>query len=498
MKVVLISMPDVAPIIIHEAAVHMPAHGIACVAGNIDPHHDVFIIDLIRKRRNIRKYLTRQLTRIKPDLVGLSAMAWQFETCTKIAKLIRALLPDVKIVIGGYHATLMSEEIASSQDAQWIDFMIRGEGEVACNRLVNALEGSDHIEQIPSLSYKTANGWVHNEWQGPLDLSKLKLPVRDKRRLTWGYHILYSKIELIETSRGCTRKCNYCSMKHMYGRTFRTYPIERVLADLDDIYYKRKTKWVFIVDDNMVLNPKRVMALCDAIIARKYPNLNLVVQADCISMSENEAMVKKMAQAGFRSVFLGIENVSKKNLTAAHKGDIVTASQKAVAMCHKYGLMVIGGLIFGFPDDDEDAIVCNYQFLKQINADSSYCQILTPYPKTGMREDLISEQLVTNKYDYKRYNGLWANVRTKHLDSERLQYLFWYHRQVTLGWWNPSTRAKGQGLWTSIWTYLFKPILKKRYDRILRKEGWEGRYRREIKRLKKMNYFPDLEDFVSK
>ena len=95
----------------------------------------------------------------------------------------------------------------------------------------------------------------------------------------------------------------------MYGRSFRTYPIERVLADLDDIYYKRKTRWVFIVDDNMVLDPKRVIALCDAIIARKYKKLNLVVQADCISMAENEDMVCKMAQAGFKSVFLGIENV---------------------------------------------------------------------------------------------------------------------------------------------------------------------------------------------
>ncbi len=493
MKVVLISMPDVAPLIIHEAAVHIPAHGIACVAGNIDDRHDVFIIDLIRKRRKIRKYLTRQLKKIQPDLVGLSAMAWQFETCTKIARLIRKLLPEVKIVIGGYHATLMSEEIAASDDARLIDFMIRGEGEEACRRLVNALDGGDSIEDIASLSYKTSTGWVHNERQGPLDLSKLKLPVRDKRRLTWGYHLLYNKIEVLETSRGCTRTCNYCSMKHMYGRNFRTYPMDRVLADLDDIYYQRKTRWVFIVDDNMVLNPNRVTAFCDAVIARNYPNLNLMVQADCISISRNEEMVGKMAQAGFRTVFLGIENVSKKNLASGHKGDIVTASQEAVAICHKYGMMVIGGLIFGFPDDDEEAIIRNYQFFMQIGADASYCQILTPYPKTGMREELIELGLVTNKSDYKRYNGLWANVRTKHLSSDRLQYLFWYHRQVTLGWWNPSAQARSHGLWTTIWTHFFKPILKLRYDRMLRKIGWQGRYEKEVKRLEHMNYFPDLE-----
>lgn len=495
MKVVLISMPDVAPLIIHETAIHMPGHGIACVGGNIDPEHEVYLIDLIRKRRSIRRYLTKTLTRINPDLVGLSAMAWQYETCLKLARLIKNILPQVKIVIGGYHATLMSEEIAESAEATLVDFIIRGEGEESCRRLVNALDGKDRLEDIPSLSYKSNERFVHNPWSGPLDLSGLKLPIRDKRRLTWGYHILYSKIELMETSRGCTRSCNFCSMKHMYGRTFRTYPIERVLADLDDIYYNRKTRWVFIVDDNMVLNPKRVIELCDAIIARKYKKLNLVVQADCISMSRNEAMVEKMAQAGFRSVFLGIENVSQQNLAAANKGNIVSASQKAVEICHRYGIMVIGGLIFGFPDDDEQAIIQNYQFLNTIGADAAYCQILTPYPKTEMRQQLIDKGLVTNPDDLKRYSGLWANVRTHHLCPEELQYFFWYHRQRVLGWWKPSGRARrGQG-WTTIWTYAFKPLLKAYYAYVLKKQGWKGRYERDQKRMAKMNYFPDLDNF---
>jgi radical SAM superfamily enzyme YgiQ (UPF0313 family) len=453
-------------------------------------------VDLIRKRRQLKKYITKILLKIRPDLVGLSAMAWQYDTCIKLIKLIKSVLPEVKIAIGGYHATLMNEEIAASSEGELIDFIIRGEGEVACRRLVNALDGKDRLEDIPSLSYKQRKQFVHNPRSETLDLSELKLPIRDKRRLTWGYHILYSKIELIETSRGCTRGCNFCSMRHMYGRSFRTYPIERVLADLDDIYYKRKTRWVFIADDNMVLNPKRVIALCDAIIAKKYKKLNLVVQADCISMAQNEKMVSKMAQAGFKSVFLGIENASKKNLESAGKGNILNASRKAVENCHKYGIMVIGGLIFGFPEDDEESIIENYQFLSTIGADGSYCQILTPYPKTGMRQNLIDEGLVTNKYNYKKYSGLWANVKTRYLDSDQLQYLFWYHRQVTLGWWDPSQRARSQGrLWTGIWLYAFKPILKFFIDRTLAREGWEGRYRKELKRLSNMNYFRDLEQY---
>jgi radical SAM superfamily enzyme YgiQ (UPF0313 family) len=493
MKVVLISMPDVAPIIVHEAALHLPNLGIACVAGNIDPGHEVYLVDLVRRRRQVRKYLTRHLARIQPALVGLSAMTWQFDTCIKIARLIRRLLPDTKIVLGGYHATLMFEEIANSPDAQWLDFIIRGEGEEACRRLVNALDGRDRIEDIGSLSYKVGPKFVHTPRAAPLDLHDLRLPIRDRRRLTSGYHSMCNKIEVLETSRGCTRSCNYCSIRHMYGRNFRTYPIARVLRDLDDIYYRRKTRWAFIADDNLVLDPQRVKRLCEAIVERGYAKLNLITQADCLSMAKHPDMVAKMASAGFRSVFLGIENALPANLVKVHKGDITTATQKAVANCHRFGIMVIGGLITGFPDDDESAIVRNYEFFKTLEVDAAYCQILTPYPKTGLRKDLLSAGLVTNPDNFKWYNGLWANIQTCHLTDKQLQYLFWYHKQRILGWWQPSGLAKREGrVWTAIWQYLLKPALKYHIDRKIRRHGWEGRYRKELARMRRMNRFADL------
>jgi len=498
MKIVLLSMPDVAPVIMHEAAFHMPNCGIASVGANIDEGHEVYIIDLVRKRSRLRSYLTRTLLKIHPQLVGLSAMTWQYDTCVKLIRLIKHLLPDVKIVIGGYHATLMHEEIARSPEARLIDFMIRGEGEETCRRLVNALEGSDRIEDIPSLSYKDGREFVHNPKGELLDLSKIKIPIRDRRRLTSGYHVMLSRVEVMETSRGCTRACSFCSMNHMYGKTFRAYPLERILADIDDIYYNRRTRLIFVADDNLVLDPKRVIEICDAIIARNYKGLNLIVQADCLSMSRNEEMVRKMSSAGIKSIFLGIENVSRKNLAVAHKGDIVDASRLAVQLCHKYGIMVVAGLIFGFPDDDEKDIIENYNFLKSLDADTSYCQILTPYPQTIMRQDLLDQGLVTNAREYKFYNGIWANVKTRCLDEKRLQYLVWLHRQKIMGWWEPSGRAKRQGrLWVPVWTYALRPLLQLVMDRRLKKVGWEGRYQMDMQRLAGVNVFSDLDAFIA-
>ena len=139
-------------------------------------------------------------------------------------------------------------------------------------------------------------------------------------------------------------------------------------------------------------------------------------------------------------------------------------------------------------------IIANYQFLKSSGADTAYCQILTPYPKTGIRQELMAAGLVTNPHDYTRYNGMWANVRTHHLSDNQLHYLYWYHRLKVMGWWEPSERIRQQGkLWTAIWLYFFRPLMKSVVARQEKKYGWKGRFAREVARIEQINRFPDLD-----
>ena len=167
-------------------------------------------------------------------------MAWQYKTCTEAGpRWSGACCPRSE----DRHRRLPRDPDVRGDRRLGarpglIDFIVRGEGEEAFRRLINALDGKDRFEDIPSLSFHDGDGFVHNPRGELLDLSKLKLPIRDQRRLTDGYHIMISKVEVIETSRGCTRTCNFCSMNHMYGRTFRPFPLERILADIDDIYYQ--------------------------------------------------------------------------------------------------------------------------------------------------------------------------------------------------------------------------------------------------------------------
>ncbi len=82
--------------------------------------------------------------------------------------------------------------------------------------------------------------------------------------------------------------------------------------------------------------------------------------------------------------------------------------------------MFVGGMIIGHPDDKESDIAQNYEYCRENNIDFVAFQILTPYPKTGSREEMLKMGLVTNVKNLSKYNGFWANVKTNHLSSEDL------------------------------------------------------------------------------
>ena len=119
---------------------------------------------------------------------------------------------------------------------------------------------------------------------------------------------------MVETSRGCTFDCGFCSIIEMRGRNFHTYSFDRVLDDIRDAK-SHGTRAIFIVDDNITLNVRRFEALCQAIIEAGLNDLVYTVQAmtSPIAMHAN-TLVPLMRKAGFRYVFLGIENILEDDL----------------------------------------------------------------------------------------------------------------------------------------------------------------------------------------
>lgn len=486
MNALLMSMPDCTP---HFDAKRWrpPNLAISSIAGNIEGHN-VYIADLILRRDRVAETVKELVARYRPDVVGLTAMSFQFATARRIASLIKSLNKDIKIVLGGYHATLMYDEICKSEESDPFDFLIRGEGDLCFQELLEAIIGKRAIEGIRGVSFRNGGCFIHNAPRPLEDLSRIKIPDRSKR--IWkGYRYYGFTLDIVESSRGCVMPCNFCSMDKMYGKTFRRFSIERILADIANAK-QHGANFIIFSDDNFTLDIKRFETLCDAIVDAGHNDIRYIIQASSAGIASSNTLVEKMARAGFRIVFLGIENVSEENLRLMKKGNIIEKTKLAVKRLHEHDIMIVGGMIIGNPNDREEDIARNYEFFVDLQIDFFADQILTPYPKTGMRDELLKAGLVTNKYDYSRYNCFWANIKTNYLEPEDLQFLRWkYNKKYANYICTTPAFIKNYPLAYYYRHYFRRPFLRLK-DSLFRNNLSEMElYKRDMARAEAMNKF---------
>src|SRR5208283_2077232 len=431
MNVLLLSMPDSFEHM-PTVAVRMPNGALTSLAGNVDPHHRVAVADLILVQSTVRETVERLVDEIKPEVVGLSIMTFQRKTALRIIQLVRSLQPNVRVAVGGYDPSLAPE--AYMQEGCGIDYIVRAEGEITFRELLRALESGKGFDGIQGLTYRARDGWHQNPSRPvhSLEGNEIRLPKRSARVLN-GYTMMGRQVDVVETSRGCTFDCGFCSIIEMRGRNFHTYSFDRVLADIRDAR-DNGARAIFLVDDNISLNIKRFEALCQAIIDAGLNDIAYTVQAMTSPIAMHGAtLAPLMRRAGFRYVFLGIENILEDDLVylkASAKNSIRengrrtgNATIQAIDVLHKNKMYVVGGLIVGNPDDTLDSIRTNLDFARQY-VDWPYIQHPTPYPGTPMTKDFRARNLIRIER-LEEYDGTTAVVATEHLAPEEIEYQRW-------------------------------------------------------------------------
>ena len=431
MNVLLLSMPDAfehMPVL----TTRMPNGALTSLAGNVDAHHRVAVADLILAQGRVRATVERLVRELRPEVVGLSVMTFQRRTAFKVIDLVRALVPGARIVVGGYDPSLAPEAYAA--EGTGVDFIVRGEGEATFRELLRALESGGEVEGISGLSYRDGNGFHANPDRPVrrLEDGELALPRRDARVLD-GYTLLGRQVDVIETSRGCTFDCSFCSIIEMRGRNFHVFDFARVLEDIRDAR-AHGAEALFIVDDNITLNVRRFEALCRAIVEAGLHTLDYIVQGMTSAIANaGESLAPLMRKAGFRYVFLGIENVLDEDLdflrsrakNERREGGRKTgnATVQAIEALHRNGMYVVGGMIVGNPEDTPEKVEANLAFARRY-VDWPYIQHPTPYPRTPMTRDLAERGLIMNER-LEEYDGTTAVVRSEGMSAEEIEFLRW-------------------------------------------------------------------------
>ncbi len=419
MKVLLVAPPimdyvqgTLCPIAM-DAARECPPYGIYSLARTLRrAGHQVIVADLIaRGSKDLQPFL--------PDLqdcslagIGATTLAWP--TARDVINQIRAVRDDLPIVLGGIHPTMFDRYVLSNSPVQ---FVIRGEAEIALPALCAALESNHALSEVPNLTWRDADNRITRNPLAPL-IPKHELasfPVPDYGELPVGVYKTLS----IESSRGCAFDCSFCSTS--YRRSWRAIPAESfvdrlalVMEHLDRVEYPI----IQIVDDEFSTNPRRAMAIVD-LVRHRGLTPQLVYDARATDLLA-EGFVEGIADLTHRFL-VGAECGYDEGLRRAGKGTSCRILEEAARTLYRHGIgeRADFSFIIGLPWETRTEIETTIRFAMRLLGNYGvrvllqwYCEI----PGSRLWQEERQKQLVHESMydDYGFFRNLYlfrAGVR---------------------------------------------------------------------------------------
>jgi radical SAM superfamily enzyme YgiQ (UPF0313 family) len=308
------------------------------------------------------------------DVAMVSGMHVQQEHLTSIVERCRAR--GLRTVVGG--------PIASSVPAAALkaDHVVIGEAEGLIAALAHDLEAG---EALPV--YEAAERPAMERSPLP-DLSLIKMN-------------RYSTMT-VQYSRGCPFNCEFCDIIEIYGRQPRTKAVTQVLAELDQLQRAGWRDAVFVVDDNFIGNKKRAKDLLTAMAEwgqlHGYP-FRFITEAS-LNLADDPELLQLMKDAGFSTVFLGIETPDECSLIANHKLQNTRRDLlESVKRIQQYGIEVMGGFILGFDTDREDVFDRMVEFIQTSAIPVAMVGLLQALPGTQLFRRLWREDRIVDAGD---------------------------------------------------------------------------------------------------
>ncbi len=451
MKVLLISPPLHS--LYHAVRIILPPLGLLYIAGKLDHDgHDVEVRDMT--------FYDGPETYDDYDLVGVTCTTPQYPAALMYAK--HAHDAGCRTMIGGTHVTFTTQ---TTLRLDYVDFVIRGEGEQAVSILVHNLEeeGSRFDpRKIPSLSwYDPETKTVVDNPQIP-DINTVDDLPRPGRHLLdmepyKATELLGNPVTTMITSRGCPYNCTFCSVPTLYQK--RKWRSREAVLAVDEIEYLEEAYGfggVLLVDDLLTTNHVRVHELCTEIIDRGL-KINWWCQSRADILVNHPDLVERMAESGCSNVFLGLESGNEHVLTHWNKKMKLDVGGQAVELLRQNDIRALTAFIIGMEFETEEDIEQTIQYAKTLDAHQAQFSILTPYPGTA-DWDRNTHRIFDN--NWANYTGSKVVFHRDTLPSEVIESKL---RKAYISFYNPLRRwdkilsnvpgLKPSELW-SIWRKL--------------------------------------------
>ena len=363
----------------------------------------------------------RKIAHVRPRIVGITSTTIFFANAVRLARAVRDRLPEATIILGGPHASSLTEE-AMKHDC--FDIACIGEGEYTLLEVVKALETDGNLSPVQGIVHRKAGKLIWNEPRPRMkNLDELPLPAR---------HLLpldkyvpqpndgpYVPKHAMISSRGCPYRCLFCDHS-TYGVSYRSFSAKRIVDEMEELVYRYGAKDIAFVDSLFMVSKRRVLEIVEEIMRR---GLQVHWTSTVRANIADEDLLRRMKAAGCWRARIGIEAGNDDVLRFIRK-DVTKAQVRAVAeAAERVGLHPKGFFMIGHPTETEETINESIEFAKSLPLTDITVQINTPLPGAEQWEIFRDYGTVTTE-DWSRYS-FWEPVFVPQgLTIERMQMLY--------------------------------------------------------------------------
>nr|MBI4156727.1 radical SAM protein [Candidatus Woesearchaeota archaeon] len=377
------------PKFVNKSRGYNPPMGIISIATCINEttSHRAHVLDAQLLEMNY-KDIEKEIQKIKPEVVGMAAFTFTIIDTLTLAKVIKEIDKNIKIVFGGPHATLFPYETLQ-QDV--VDIVVVGEGEATFPELIENIDSYEKLARVNGLMFKDQYRKVivtpPRDFIEDLD----NIPIPD-RTLT-PYHqyssVLAKKNPLttMVTSRGCSFRCTFCDRPQAGGKTWRANSVNRVVDEMQQIKDLGINEILFY-DDTWTMDMNRAEKICREILARKLDiGWDVRTRVDRVSPE----LIRLMKKAGCLRINFGVESGTEKGLQIVKKDTNLEKVKLAFKVCKEENMDSLAYFMFGLPGENKEDMIKTLEFAKQLDANFCHFTVFTPFPDTEAWRNLLEK-----------------------------------------------------------------------------------------------------------
>ncbi len=376
----------------------IPPFGLGYLATAIRKNHDVEILDGIKEKLTLEKFKDILEAR-KYDIVGIQIFTFQVLKARDYIKVVKEVLPDSKIILGGPHPSCSPLNIFELFPD--IDWAFKGEAEIGLAKLLDLINedkvDSGYLLEVPGLIWRNkqqADAVVVNQQIFVENLDELGMPAWDLIRpdtyplFPHGAFFKNYPIAPIIATRGCPFSCTYCAGHLITGKKTRFRSVKNIIDEIKILYYKYGIREIHIEDDNFTINHDLVYEFC-----RQLKDNNLNITWTCPNGVRLDTLTKElllaMKEAGLYSISVGVESGSERILRDMKKNLTKEKIREKVNLIRECGLEASGFFIIGYPTETKKDMMETINFATSLDLKRAGFSLFKPFPGTEATNALI-------------------------------------------------------------------------------------------------------------